>query len=202
MGLFRLFWIPDGMTAAQGAYVKYPSRILLSLLANQSRRANAFVIGEDLGLVEPVVRRQLKKKGSLSYRLVWFESSNPKEWPRDAVAALGTHDLPTIAGIWTRSEPEHRLHHLREKLVGLTELPDATPPVEVAVEVYRQLARGRPRIVLASMEDALGVHERPNVPGTTDEFPNWRLALPMPLEEIPSADGVVRIAAEMKAARR
>jgi len=52
------------------------------------------------------------------------------------------------------------------------------------------------------MEDALGVHERPNVPGTIDEFPNWRLALPVPLEEIEQADGVRRIAEEMKAAGR
>ena len=202
MGLFRLFWIPDGMTAAQGAYVRYPARSLLALLANESRRAKAFVIGEDLGLVEPEVRRQLKRKGSLSYRLVWFEGSEPKKWPHDAVAAVGTHDLPTVAGIWTRSEPERRLHHLRDKLVALTHLPDETPPVDVAVEVYRHLARGRPRIVLASLEDALGVHERPNVPGTTTEFPNWRLALPVSLEEITAADGVLRIIAEMKAAGR
>jgi len=156
--------------------VRYPARVLLSLLADESRRARAFVIGEDLGLVEPAVRRQLKQKGSLSYRLVWFESSDPVSWPHDAVAALGTHDLPTVAGIWTRSEPEHRLHHLREKLVQLTHLPDDTPPVDVAVTVYAHLAQGRPRMVLASMEDALGVHER--------------------------ADGVARIAAAMKAAGR
>jgi len=202
MGLFRLFWIPDGMTAAQGAYVKYPAPILLSLLANESRRAKAFVIGEDLGLVEPTVRGHLRKKGSLSYRLVWFEGSEPGRWPHDAVAAVGTHDLPTIAGIWTRSEPEHRLHHLRDKLVSLTHLSDETPPVEVAVAAYRHLARGRPRIVLVAMEDALGVHERPNVPGTIDEFPNWRLALPTPVEDIEHADGVLRIVAEMKAAGR
>jgi 4-alpha-glucanotransferase len=202
MGLFRLFWIPDGMTAAQGAYVKYPAPTLLSLLANESRRAKAFVIGEDLGLVEPAVRRNLRKKGSLSYRLVWFEGSDPDQWPRDAVAAVGTHDLPTVAGIWTRSEPEHRLHHLREKLVSMTHLPDETPPVDVAVAVYQRLARGRPRIVLVAMEDALGVHERPNVPGTTNQFPNWRLALPVPLEEIEQADGVQRIVSEMEAAGR
>jgi 4-alpha-glucanotransferase len=202
MGLFRLFWIPDGMTAAQGAYVKYPAATMLSLLANESRRARAFVIGEDLGLVEPTVRKHLRHKGSLSYRLVWFEGSDPARWPHDAVAAVGTHDLPTVAGIWTRSEPEHRLHHLREKLVGMTHLPDDTPPVDVAVAVYRRLARGRTRMVLVSMEDALGVHERPNVPGTIDEFPNWRLALPASLEEIEQAEGIVRIAGEMKAAGR
>jgi 4-alpha-glucanotransferase len=202
MGLFRLYWIPDGMTAAQGAYVKYPAPALLRLLAHESRRARAFVIGEDLGLVEPTVRRHLRRRGSLSYRLVWFEGSDPQRWPHDAVAAVGTHDLPTVAGIWTRSEPEHRLHHLRQKLVDITHLPDDTPPVDVAVAIYKRLAGARTRIVLASMEDALGVHERPNVPGTVDEFPNWRLALPLPLEEIEHADGVRRIAEAMKAAGR
>jgi 4-alpha-glucanotransferase len=202
MGLFRLFWIPDGMAAAQGAYVRYPAPVLLRLLAHESRRAHAFVIGEDLGLVEPTVRKHLRETGSLSYRLLWFEGSEPAKWPHDAVASVGTHDLPTVAGIWTRSEPEHRLHHLREKLVKMTRLPDDTPPLDVAVAAYKQLARGRPRIVLVSMEDALGVHERPNIPGTTTDFPNWRLALPLSLDEIESASGVSRIVAEMKAAGR
>jgi 4-alpha-glucanotransferase len=57
-------------------------------------------------------------------------------------------------------------------------------------------------MVLVSMEDALGVHERPNVPGTTTEFPNWRLALPVPLEEIKHAAGVQRMVEEMEAAGR
>jgi 4-alpha-glucanotransferase len=202
MGLFRLFWIPEGMTAARGAYVREPAAVLLGLLARESRRARSFVIGEDLGLVEPAVRRHLHRRGALSYRLVWFEGAQPARWPHDAVAAVGTHDLPTVAGIWTQSEPENRLHHLREKLVSLTRLPDAAPPVDVAVTAYSALARGRPRIVLASLEDALGVEERPNVPGTTTEFPNWRLALPQSVEEVEHADGVLRIAAAMQAARR
>ncbi len=202
MGLFRLFWIPQGMPAAQGAYVRYPADTLLSILAAESRRAGAFVIGEDLGLVEPAVRRHLHEIGSLSYRLVWFESAEPAHWPHDAVAAVGTHDLPTIAGIWTGSEPEHRLHHLRQKLVDLTHLPDGTPPVEVAVATYRHLAHGRPRLVLVSLEDALGVHARPNVPGTTTEFPNWRRALPARIDDIEQAAGVLRIAEEMRAAGR
>jgi 4-alpha-glucanotransferase len=202
MGLFRLFWIPIGMVAAEGAYVRYPAAALLSLLANESRRARAFVVGEDLGLVPPTVREHLRRRGSLSYRLLWFEGSDPARWPRDAIAAVGTHDLPTVAGIWTLQEPEHRLHHLREKLVTITRLPDATPPVDVAVAAYTELARGRPRIVLASLEDALGVVERPNVPGTTTEFPNWRLALPSPLEDIELADGVNRIADAMRTSGR
>jgi 4-alpha-glucanotransferase len=115
---------------------------------------------------------------------------------------VGTHDLPTVAGIWTLREPERRLHHLREKLVSLTRLPDATAPVDVAVAAYSELARGRPRIVLVSLEDALGVIERPNVPGTTTEFPNWRLALPTSLEDIEGADGMNRIADAMKATGR
>ena len=202
MGLFRLFWIPSGMSARQGSYVRYPAVALLSLLASESRRAGAFVIGEDLGLVEPAVRKHLGKWGSLSYRLVWFEGSDPARWPHDAVGAVGTHDLPTIAGIWTGSEPEHRLHHLRQKLVELTHLPDATDPVDVAVATYGALAHGRPRIVLASLEDALGVHERPNEPGTTTERPNWRLALPQPLEEIEHERGPLQIAEAMRAAGR
>jgi 4-alpha-glucanotransferase len=202
MGLFRLFWIPEDLDPAHGAYVRYPAEILLRLLAHESRRAGAFVIGEDLGLVEPVVREQLDARGSLSYRLVWFESSHPEHWPHNAVGAVGTHDLPTIAGIWHGTDPEPRLHPLRQKLVELTGLPDGESPVEVAVNVYAQLARGRPRIVLASLEDALGVAERPNVPGTVDEFPNWRLALPMSLEEVEQAEGPRRIGEVMTAAGR
>jgi 4-alpha-glucanotransferase len=190
------------MNAAHGAYVRHPAATLLALLANESRRAGAFVVGEDLGLVQPAVRRHLRRRGSLSYRLLWFEGSEPRLWPRDAVAAVGTHDLPTVAGIWNQTEPEHRLHHLREKLVSMTRLPDNTAPVDVAVAAYTELARGRPRIVLASLEDALGVAERPNVPGTTTEFPNWRLALPSSMEEIESAESVNRIANAMAAAGR
>ncbi len=202
MGLFRLFWIPDGLPASGGAYVRYPAPALLRVLADESMRAGAFVIGEDLGLVEPRVRRHLREKGSLSYRLLWFEGSHPSEWPHEAVAAVGTHDLPTIAGIWTLSEPEHRLHHLRQKLVDMTRLPDGSAPIDVAVAAYGELARGRPRLVLASLEDALAVHDRPNVPGTTSEFPNWRRSLPRPLEEIEADAGVHRIVETMRAAGR
>jgi 4-alpha-glucanotransferase len=202
MGLFRLYWIPDAFSAAQGAYVQYPAEMLLKVLAQESRRAGAFVIGEDLGLVEPTVREHLEAKRSLSYRLVWFEESDPEHWPHDAVGAVGTHDLPTIAGIWTLSEPEHRLHPLRHRLVALTGMPDGTPALEVAMAVYSRLAQGPTRIVLASREDALGIEQRPNVPGTVTEMPNWRIALPMPIEDIESNPGALRVGELMRSAGR
>ncbi|OLD26852.1 MAG: 4-alpha-glucanotransferase, partial [Chloroflexi bacterium 13_1_40CM_3_65_12] len=179
MSLFRLFWIPSGMQAPQGVYMRYPADELLAFLADESRRSNAFVVGEDLGLVEPSVRNRLRKRGALSYRLLWFEGASPGRWPRDAVGAVGTHDLPTVAGIWNLTEPDRRLHRLRRRLLDVTRAPEGRSAFEVAIAAYKVLARARSRIVLAQLEDAIGVEERPNVPGTTTEFPNWRLALPL-----------------------
>jgi 4-alpha-glucanotransferase len=202
MGLFRLFWIPSGASPGAGAYVRYPAADLLALLALESRRAKTFVIGEDLGLVEPAVRTRLRRRGALSYRLLWFEGPRPDEWPKNAVAAVGTHDLPTVAGIWNLSEPDHRQHRLRQRLLEVANAPDGTPAIDVAVSAYTALAASRSRIALASLEDALGVEERPNVPGTTTEFPNWRLSLPTSLEGLEHADGVLRIGEAMNAAGR
>jgi len=97
--------------------------------------------------------------------------------------------------------PSHVLNHLRRRLTDSTGLPDDTPPVEVAVAAYRRLAHARSRIVLATFEDALGIEERTNVPGTTTERPNWRLAMTKPLEELEHDAGVLRVAEAMRAAR-
>ena len=202
MGLFRLFWIPAGMTAAGGAYVRYPSSALLEILALESSRTGSFVIGEDLGLVEPAVRSAMRRRRMLGFRLMWFEDKPPEEWDRESVAAIGTHDLPTVAGIWNLTEPDERHHHLRRRLVDATHLPDGAHPVDVAVAAYAKLATARSRIVLASLEDALGVEERINVPGTTTEFPNWRLALPFTLEDIERSSGPAGIAEVMGTAGR
>jgi 4-alpha-glucanotransferase len=202
MSLFRLFWIPNESRPGAGAYVRYPATDLLGLLAAESRRARAFVIGEDLGLVEPDVRTRLRRRGALSYRLLWFEGPTPDQWPKNAVAAVGTHDLPTVAGIWNYTEPDQRQHRLRHQLAEVTHAPEGTSAIDVAVTAYAALAACPSRIVLVSLEDALGVSERPNVPGTTTEFPNWRLALPAPLDEIESADGALRIVDAMTKAGR
>jgi 4-alpha-glucanotransferase len=202
MGLFRLFWIPRDAHASSGAYVRYPARELLAILALESRKAKTFIVGEDLGLVEPAMRSRLRHSGVLSYRLLWFEDEPPEKWPRESAGAIGTHDLPTVAGTWNLSEPDQRQHHLRRRLTDATGLADGTPPVEVAVAAYRRLAHARSRMVLASFEDALGIEERTNVPGTTTEQPNWRLALTKPLEDIEHDAGVLGIAEAMRGARR
>ena len=114
MGLYRLFWIPPGGSAKTGAYVHLPSSEMLDLLALESTRAGAFVVGEDLGTVEDEVREDLADRGILSYRLVWFEETEPERYPVQALAAVTTHDLPTLAGAWTGSDLED------QRRIGMT----------------------------------------------------------------------------------
>ncbi|MCC6417514.1 MAG: 4-alpha-glucanotransferase, partial [Gemmataceae bacterium] len=123
MGLFRLYWIPGGSGAADGAYVRYPADDLLAIVALESQRAGAFVVGEDLGTVEEGVREQLAASGVLSYRLVWFEDTPPAEYPAQALAAITTHDLPTVAGLWTRQDIRAQQERgLRPNAAGLEEI--------------------------------------------------------------------------------
>jgi len=105
MGLARLFWVPDGASAAEGAYVGYPLNDLLGALALESARAHCLVVGEDLGTVPAGLRERLAAADVLSYRVLWFERADvdflpPSAWPANAAACVSTHDLPTIAGWW------------------------------------------------------------------------------------------------------
>jgi 4-alpha-glucanotransferase len=113
MRLFRLYWIPEGHTAAEGAYVRERAADLVRILALESIRNEAVIIGEDLGTVEPEVREILASFGILSYRLLYFERENggfklPEQYPAQAVASTTTHDLATIAGFWTGNDIEAR----------------------------------------------------------------------------------------------
>ncbi|MDP9234108.1 MAG: 4-alpha-glucanotransferase, partial [Actinomycetota bacterium] len=101
MGLFRLYWIPDGMPSRAGTYVRYPARDLLNILALESHRAGAYIIGEDLGTVEAEVREEMGDRNMLSYRVMWFEEAAPSSYPQLSLATVTNHDLPTIAGVWT-----------------------------------------------------------------------------------------------------
>jgi len=191
MGLFRLFWIPAGLGGKDGVYVHYPFGDLLDILALESQRAGAFVVGEDLGTVQAGVREELSRRGVLSYRLLWFEDQPPESYPAQAMAALTTHDLPTLAGVWTGEDSDPEIRERLRRHAGLTGQENVA---ELIGPAHRALARTPAQILSATLEDALGVAERPNRPGQDDRFPNWCLALPLSLEEISAQPGPVEVA--------
>jgi 4-alpha-glucanotransferase len=195
MGLFRLYWIPKQFPPGQGAYVRYPADDLLAILALESHRAKAIVIGEDLGTVEPEMREALAAHDILSYRVLWFESRAPSQYPAQALASVTTHDLPTIAGLWTNHDLEVQqklnlqpnvigFRRTRQKLARLTGLPPSAPVSQVIRRTHQCLAQAPSTLLAATLEDALAVQERPNYPGTTRHWPNWSIPLPYTLEQI------------------
>jgi 4-alpha-glucanotransferase len=209
MGFFRLFWVPWGTPPVHGAYVRYPVRELLAILALESQRAGAVIVGEDLGTVEPGVREELAARQVLSIRLVWFEPEPPARYPRLALSAVTTHDLPTIAGLWSGTDLQEQYavglrpneagtRALRARLGRLTGLPEDADLGEVVLRTHRLLAQAPSMLITATLEDALAIPERPNMPGTSTERQNWSLALPVPLEAI-QAHSLPRAVAEVLA---
>jgi len=209
-GLFRLWWIPPGFEADRGVYVRGPWEELLAIVALESMRSGAWVVGEDLGTVPPMVREQMGRRGLLSTRVMWFEPEPPDRWPEHSVAAVTTHDLPTVAGIWTgaddRDQKEHGIEpnsegseQMRERLAGWAGLSPEAGVAEAVTGAHRLLAGAPSVVALAALDDALAVPLRPNLPGTT-ERPNWRVPLPRVLEDIPD-DPLVTSVAEAMAGR-
>ena len=221
MGLFRQFWVPSSGAPDEGVYVSFPWADLCNIVALESQRAGAWVVGEDLGTVEPSVREQLAARNFLSYRLLWFEDDAPSDWPAQALAAITTHDLPTVSGLWNGTDAAARRRagmavddeadaRLRRRLVHAAADPVAQggqgapggegapggqggpagpggpggPGIDVARRAYAALAESPCLVVAATLEDALDVAERPNLPGTVNQRPNWSLALPNTIEEI------------------
>jgi 4-alpha-glucanotransferase len=210
MGLFRLFWIPVGAEPSDGAYVRGHGSDLLSIVALESQRAKAVIVGEDLGTVEDEAREQLAARHILSYRLLWFEKTPPSRFPERALAAVTTHDLPTVAGLWSDTDvkAQKRLGlspneagtaEIKARIRRLTRSGPDTPVIDVIARVHEALGRAPSRLVTATLDDAMAVEERPNMPATTDEWPNWRFALPRPIESLARSPLAQRIA---KALRR
>ncbi|MFZ5784111.1 MAG: 4-alpha-glucanotransferase [Pseudomonadota bacterium] len=200
IGLMRLWLIPRGAAPADGAYLAYPLEDLLRLLALESHRHGAVVIGEDLGTVPAGFRARLRRAGIAGLDVLWFERTRlafrrPSRWRREAVATTTTHDLPTVAGWWSGEDIRTRLalglpgagdeaERARDRLrlwrafsaVGTAD--GAAPPPEqpeAAVDAaLAYVAQSPSSLMLAPAEDLLGVVPQPNLPGTVDEHPNWR----------------------------
>jgi 4-alpha-glucanotransferase len=209
MGLFRLWWIPEGADARDGAYVRYPKDDLLNILALESQRARSFVIGEDLGTVEHSVREEMEARNMMSYRVMWFEPSPPKHFPELALACVTNHDLPTVAGLWTGDDLKEQAEIgletdeeadaiLRGRLRERAGAEEDTGVEEVIEGAYEALGEAPSRIKIATLEDATAMRRRPNQPGTTEERPNWSLRLPLSIEELERAPLARRIARALR----
>lgn len=185
MGLFRQFWIPPGGTPADGAYVRFPCDRLLAVLALEASLSGTFVVGEDLGTVEPEVRDMLHRRGVLGTRVAWFEPDpRPATWPVESMATLTTHDLPTLAGVWSTDDPEEAERRARLATVAGVP-PDAETPVRQVVDAAHQALLSSPcKVRLATADDLCTSPLRPNLPGVVGP-PSWCVRLPLPVDEIP-----------------
>jgi 4-alpha-glucanotransferase len=168
MGLFRQFWIPEGGSPADGAYVRLRAHELVAIIRLESARAGTFVIGEDLGTVEPMVRDELRRSSILGTKVWWFDP-RPGEWANPNLATVTTHDLPTVMGVWQGTDGSPAM--AAELQAAVHRHRDATA---ASVELHRQVAASRAQLCLASLDDLAGSPDRPNHPGTLDhEHPNW-----------------------------
>jgi 4-alpha-glucanotransferase len=212
LGLARLYWVPDGAAPTDGVYIHYPFADLLDVIARESEAAGAYVVAEDLGTSEPAILDALAERRLLSYRLVWFEEKEPDEYPELAMAAVTTHDLPTIAGLWSGRDLETQQElglqpnvegwlQIRSRLATLAGVGPEADIDDVIVAAHAELTAAPSLLVSATLDDALAVGDRPNMPGTMTEWPNWCLALPRTLEELEAHPLANRVAEALQRGR-
>lgn len=178
MGLFRQFWVPVGLSPTDGAYVGFAAEELLAILCLEATRAGAFVIGEDLGTVGPEVREMLAERRIAGTRVMWFEDTPPREWPRGCLATITTHDLPTIAGVWEGSDGDDEMRRRLAAVAG-----DARTATEAVALTHSALLDAPADLRLLSADDLCASPRRPNLPGT-NTYPSWRVRLALPASEL------------------
>jgi glycogen debranching enzyme GlgX/4-alpha-glucanotransferase len=203
MGLTRLFVIPHGADADDGAYLAFPERDLFAELALESQRAACVIVGEDLGTVPWDFRATMDAANILSYRVMWFERdgagfSPAESYPAKSVACVTTHDLPTIAGWWQGEDIREkqalgliprevaeaaRKERAASKLaflraIGIETGPDYMPPLaSVVAAAHEFIGRTPSLIAIAQLDDLVGEFTSVNLPGTDRERANWRRKL-------------------------
>ena len=223
LGLTRMWLVPEGADPLAGAYLRYPFDDLLRLVALESWRHRAIVIGEDLGTVPEGLPERLSAAGLLGIRVLWFERQwhvpgqpfrPPHEWSNGALAVTTTHDLPTIAGWWCGRDIDWRAQlglfgehsseavertareadrnmlwtMLCENGAAYGERPPADrPPI---AQTLRYVGSTPAPLAITPIDDALGLLEQPNLPGTIDTHPNWRLRLPASVDRVLEGDEI------------
>jgi 4-alpha-glucanotransferase len=233
IGLFRLWWIPKGSPPTEGTYVYYDHEAMVGILALEAQRVGALVVGEDLGTVEPWVRDYLHERGVFGTSILWFELDRDGDggplhadrWREYCLSSVTTHDLPPTAGylagdhvrlrdrlgLLTRpfddelasDQAEQAAWRAELRRVGLLE-QDADVE-QTVLALYRYLGRTPSKLLALALTDAVGDRRTQNQPGTTDEYPNWRVPLAGPdgrqmlLEDVFSDPRAARLAAAMPA---
>lgn len=218
LGLFRLWWVPAGNTPDQGCYVYYDHRAMVGVLALEAHRAGAVVVGEDLGTVEPSTRDYLRERGILGTSILWFENGPdgrplPAErWREYCLASVTTHDLPPSAGylagdhvrlrdslgLLTRSLAEEVAADEAEQGAWLAELrsrgllADDASVEQVVQALHEYLTLTPARLLSVALPDAVGDRRTQNQPGTTNEYPNWRVPLADAAGEVLQLEDVLR----------
>ncbi|MDD0843560.1 4-alpha-glucanotransferase [Pseudomonas sp. Gutcm_11s] len=228
MGLQRLWVIPRGGDAQDGAYLRYPLQDLLRLLALESHRHRALVIGEDLGTVPTGLREELARRNILGMRVLLFEQQDgrfiaPQHWPRDALATSTTHDLPSLGGWFAgrdidwrlraghsqaereqddRAERQRETAALRQALAEHGRQNSAGSPDEQLTACIDYLGSTPAPLVLLPLEDATGQVEQPNLPGPGAIHPNWRRRYALPARELLEQPDTRQRLERLDAARR
>jgi 4-alpha-glucanotransferase len=229
MGVYRLYWIPQGHEATEGVYVRYPCTELCAILALESHRHRAAIVGENLGTVPAVVNAAMRRSGILGMYVLQYECQPehhpPFRHPRaDEVAALNTHDMPPFAAWWNGADIQWRLDlglirrweaasqsdqrdRLRQALLrhfqsaGMLSA-NAADERQVLEAALAMLARSRAPVMLVNLEDLWLETQPQNTPGTFTERPNWRRKAKYAFEDfaaLPSVYGTLKLLSRHRA---
>jgi 4-alpha-glucanotransferase len=226
MGLHRFYWVPHGLGATQGAYVRYPVNELYAVYCLESVRHQTILVGEDLGTVPPEVRPTMAQHnirrlyvGQYEIQPNYDQPFSPA--PPGSLAGLNTHDMPTFTAFWrdldlddrrklgvldeaTDRQERERRHHIRQAVVQLLRRAGVLGQDESLPAVLKgclqTLAATDAGAVLANLEDLWQETEPQNVPGTWRERPNWQRKARHGLEEFDHVPGVRDTLAALDAA--